>query len=140
MEVTYKMKATSKEVYDAVLQSVAEEVKQAVGKDVTVAEIEKGYKYKHKVKYGKLNPEITTRVKTQVNRDIHISSAYPSENIVMECKMEPVDEKTTLVTYSQTSSSAQKERLTFVNNMVLKKRLKNIEKYIIQTRKQETKE
>ncbi len=140
MEVKYKMKATSKEVYDAVLQSVAEEVKQAIGKDVTAAEIEKGYKYKHKVKYGNLNPEVTTRIKTQVNKDIYVSTAYPTENVVMECKIEPVDEKTTLVTYSQTRSSTDKEGIAFINNMVLKKRLKNIEKYIIQTRNQKAEE
>ena len=144
MKTQVKLKATTKEIYDAILTSVIGETKQHCGKDITLEDLSNGYKYHHKVQQGKKIVDTTVHIKKPIeNKNVHLSISYPDQNFDMDYSLEAISDKETMITYQQigskdTGKESSIQKFLFDHSM--KKRLKRMEKYIISNRdkKEET--
>jgi hypothetical protein len=144
MKTQVKLKATTKEIYDAILTSVIGETKQHCGKDITLEDLNNGYKYRHKVQQGKKIVDTTVHIKKPIeNKNVHLSISYPDQNFDMDYSLEAISDKETMITYQQigskdTGKESSIQKFLFDHSM--KKRLKRMEKYIISNRdkKEET--
>ena len=141
MKTQIKIKATAKEIYDAILNSLIGETKQHCGKDITIDDLNKGYKYHHKVQKGKKIIDTTVHIKRPIeNKNVHISISYPDQNIDMDYSLNEVSNNETMITYQQTSnkdSNKESSVQKFLFDKTMKKRLRKMEKYIIANRDNE---
>ncbi len=137
MEVLQKIQATRKEIFDVLIDSIIAECKMDCGKDITFDDIKNGYKYKKRTKEGKKEVEATVHIKKpEINSLISINISYPNTRYSMVYRLEKIDEKHTLVRYSQLDSTNEKEGLftKFWFNITMKRRITKMGKFIKKNR------
>lgn len=133
MEVLQKIQATRKEIFDILIDSIIAECKMDCGKDITLDDLKNGYKYKKRTKEGKKEVEATVHIKKpEINSLISINISYPNTRYSMVYRLEKIDEKHTLVRYSQVDSTNEKEGLftKFWFNITMKRRITKMGNFI----------
>ena len=107
------------------------------GKDITLDDLKNGYKYKKRTKEGKKEVEATVHIKKpEINSLISINISYPNTRYSMVYRLEKIDEKHTLVRYSQVDSTNEKEGLftKFWFNITMKRRITKMGNFIKKNR------
>ncbi|MGN1399831.1 MAG: DUF3284 domain-containing protein [Erysipelotrichaceae bacterium] len=137
MEAIKKIQASRKEIFDTLVNSMIAECKMDTGKDITFNDIKNGYKYKKRAKEGRKEVEATVHIKKpEINSRLSINVSYPNSRYLMTYQLDKIDDKHTLVRYSQIDSSKEKEglimRLWFSFSM--KRRIAKMGKFIKKNR------
>ena len=117
-------------------QSVAE-IKQRTGNDVTIEELEKGYKYKVKKKVGKeVKDASISYSKPVVDRRITVHYMLENDSYEMNYDIKKLSDNKVELTYSQLKKD--EKELSFIDKFIFERRIKKwmklIEKEMIKRR------
>ena len=132
------VKLTPHECYTALMTQSIAEIKRKTGKELTVEELEKGYKYKVKKKVGNDVKDASVHF-SRPDRDRRITVHYSLENSFYDMNYEfrEIEPGKTEVTYSQIMKNEKK--LNFIEDLMFRSRvrrwLKLIEREMIKLRK-----
>ncbi|MBQ6654705.1 MAG: DUF3284 domain-containing protein [Erysipelotrichaceae bacterium] len=136
MKTDYRMKASAQEIYDTLLDSAIAEARFSGGKEITRTDLVNGYKYHRKVRKGGRDQDVVVHIRKPVeNRNVHIMTAYPLESYEMDSQLEEIDGGHTMVHYEQINSLNKDRKTSLIFKWSMKKRLKQMEKYIARARK-----
>ena len=131
------MNITPHECYLALMEQSVAEIKRKTGKDVTIEELEKGYKYKTKRKVGKDIKEASVSYsKPVVDRRITVHYMLENESYEMNYDIKKLAEDKVELTYSQLKKD--EKPLSFLGKFIFEKKVKKwlrlIEKEMISRR------
>ena len=136
MKTEFRMKASVEEVYKTLLDSVIAETRMYAGKEISEKDLSSGYKYHRKVKKSGREQDVVVHIRKPVeNRNIHIMTAYPQENYEMDYQLEAIDDKHVLIRYEQLNSREKDRKSGLLFKWGMKRRFKQMEKYISRARK-----
>lgn len=117
------MNITPHECYLALLEQSVAEIKQKTGNDVTVEDLEKGYKYKVKKKVGKDIKEASVSFgKTVADRRISVHYLIDSDSYEMNYDIKKLADDRVELTYSQIMKN--EKPLNFIEKFIFERRLK----------------
>lgn len=137
MEYQTVLRVSDKELFYTIIDSALAEAFAATGKKVSYSDLKGGYKYKSRRQFGKKNEEIVTHIKQPIEHEkiqITVDRYHNHYNMVYQIKY--LDKQLTEITYTETDKYKVKNFLQkhkFKRDM--KKKMKQIESYIIQKRK-----
>ena len=136
MKTEFRMKASVGEVYQTLIDSTVAEARMYAGKEITESDLASGYKYHRKVKKNGREQDVVVHIRKPVkDRNLHIMSAYPQESYEMDYQLEALDQKHTLIRYEQINSRQKDRKSTPLFKWGMRRRFKQMEKYITRARK-----
>ena len=116
------LNVTAHELYTALLEQSIAEIKQITGKELTIEELEKGYKYTAKKQVGKEIKDATVHFKkTEPDRRIHVAYSLERYFYEMNYILTPLSENTVEFSYSQTMNN---EKMNFIQKMMFENKMK----------------
>ena len=131
------MNITPHECYTALMEQSVAEIKQRTGNDVTIEELEKGYKYKVKKKVGKeVKDASISYSKPVVDRRITVHYMLENDSYEMNYDIKKLSDNKVELTYSQLKKD--EKELSFIDKFIFERRIKKwmklIEKEMIKRR------
>ncbi|MGI6608696.1 MAG: DUF3284 domain-containing protein [Erysipelotrichaceae bacterium] len=135
LEFKKNINVSASDFYNTIMLSLAEEVKLATGKDISVSDLQNGYKYKNNIKRNGKWIEGNVSIKRPVlNREIMTTLVIQKATYEMRYIIEELSENSINVTHTQTGPVSE----NYLNRLLFKiknnNRFKAIEKYIRQTK------
>lgn len=142
MKIQMKLKVSAQEFYDFVIMSIQASLETA--DSASSKEVKAGVSYKTSMKTGGKQQEKTKVRITDLVAPTHIRTTYSSASVssMTEYKIQPIDTQTCEVIYTESSYDAHHKEMEFQGfkkmflERKLKKRLRDVEAYIIKQRNQ----
>lgn len=140
MKIQTKLSVNAQEFYDFVVASIQASLDQA--DSASAKEVKAGVSYKTSMKTGTREQEKTKVKITDLVEPSHIRTTYASASVqsMTEYKISPIDDNSCEVIYTETNYDAHHKELEFQGlkkmflERKLKKRLRDVEAYIINQR------
>ncbi len=144
MKVTKELKVSNEEFYEALYHSLKSEIELTVGKEIP--KLYQGYKFeKELVTYAKSKRKVKVVVDTLIPNEKYVGKFSNNDDInTVEFFIKPITDTKCEVTYEENYKSEKNSRemnyslvtffITPLNKRKAKKKLKAIEKYIINNR------
>ena len=130
------LNVTAHELYTALMEQSIAEIKQVTGEQLTISELEKGYKYKAKKRVGKEIKDASVHFKkTEPDRRIQVTYSLEQYFYEMNYVFTPLSESRVEFSYNQTMKNEKMnfiERFSFESKM--KRWMKALEKSILSKR------
>lgn len=136
--ITYEgeLKVTREEFYNTLLGSMVEDINGKFKKELTISDLESGYKYTVKTTRGKKETRATIRITTP-RKGYSVATNYYSEGVSYNMQYDIEDLQDHIKVIYKQENGNNKEG--FLNRQLVKKniksRFKEFEKYIIKQRK-----
>lgn len=131
------LNVTAHELYIALLEQSIAEIKQITGKELTIPELEKGYKYKAKKKIGKEVKDASVHFKkAEPDRRIRVTYSLEQYFYEMNYVLTPLSDSSVEFSYEQTMNNEKMnfiQKFLFVNKM--KRWMKALERVILDKRR-----
>ena len=142
MQIQMTLKVSAQEFYDFVVSSIQASLELADSS--TDKEVKEGTSYKTNMKTTSKKQEKTKVKITHLKKSVHIRTTYSSASIssATEYKIKPIDENKCEVIYIESNFDPHHKEIEFqgLKKMILerklKKRLKDVENYLINKRNQ----
>lgn len=142
MQIQMTLKVSAQEFYDFVVSSIQASLEMADSS--SDKEVKEGTSYKTSMKTTSKQQEKTKVKVTHLKEPEHIRTTYSSASIssATEYKIQPIDDQKCVVTYVESNFDPHHKELEFqgLKKMILerklKKRLHDVEAYLIKKRNQ----
>lgn len=131
------LNVTAHELYIALLEQSIAEIKQITGKELTIPELEKGYKYKAKKKIGNEVKDASVHFKkSEPDRRIHVTYSLEQYFYEMNYVLTPLSDSSVEFSYEQTMNN---EKMNFIQKFLfenkMKRWMKALERVILDKRR-----
>lgn len=135
MQVDVLVKVSAHDFFNVLLESLQEEIKKVVGKDVSYQTLSKGYRYKKKSADGKHNVKVYIK---ELKMDTSYVAVFSSNNnrIQIVYRFKPVSDSSCEVHYEENLLDQKEKKDLFKRpEKRAKKMLLEVESYILKENK-----
>lgn len=131
MQVDVLLKVSAHDFFNVLLESLQEEIKKVVGKDVSYETLSKGYRYKKKSTNGKQNVKVYVK---ELKMDTSYRTVFSANNkrIQIVYRLKPISDSSCEVHYEENLLDQKEKKDLFKRpEKRAKKMLHEVESYIL---------